>query len=99
MEFKKDCATYKIKNLAGNDRSYVHYGVLNKWLYVANSNFIKITVIEGEVENGAEIEIERAQNQIRTHEIKEPCKIHGFIENKHSKAGNYLVTLVETEDN
>lgn len=74
----------------------VHFGVLNKWLYVANSNYIKITVLEGEVEDGGEIEIERPNEEIRTHEIKEPCKIHGFIENKHSKAGNYLVTLVET---
>ena len=76
-----------------------HLAILNKQFYIANDNTIKIIQLEGEPTKEEPIYLEKEEDQIRTYHIKQPSKIHGFIENKHSYAGKYLITLVETEDN
>jgi len=68
-------------------------------LYVANSSVIKIISLDEKPAPGETKEMEKDEENIRTYKFKEPCKIHGFIENKHSFAGKYQITLVETEDN
>lgn len=54
-------------------------------LFVANSNTIKIVDAKVEVAEGGSTEINVADGDIQTYEIKAPCKLLQFFENGFSR--------------
>lgn len=74
-------------------------GVCNACFYIGNSNTIKIIDIHYVLEDGKETALNPTDDQILTYKIGDQCKLHGFFENKFAKEQNYLICLIETEDN
>ena len=54
---------------------------------IAEPNNKEVKEHEMDVENKAVIDIAK------------PCKVHGVVENKHAYGGEYMIFMVETEDN
>jgi hypothetical protein len=74
-------------------------GVNNEVFYYATDNNIKIFDIKKGINNGQVLEIEVGEASIINYDIPQPNRLHGFIENGFSKIDQYILCVVETEDN
>lgn len=67
--------------------------------YYGSDNNIKIADIKLDLKDGQELEMEVAESHIINYDIPLPNRLHGFFENGFSKIDQYIMCIVETEDN
>eukprot|EP00347_Sterkiella_histriomuscorum_P010355 403376619 len=94
----KKAAVMKIKDFAPND-TYNYLGINNECFYYGNPSNIKIIDIKKGINDEQVMEFEVPEAAIINYDIPAPNRLHGFFENGFSKIDQYIMCMIETDDN